>query len=253
MNYYTQDDFKSVDVVLSFHIGVTARAMARWEPSARPQEVERLGESWRRWQQAADLLDDAREAEDFQAVGMRLRETLVTFVGELALDEFVPKGEDAPKRADVAGWSALIAGALATGDRAKHLRSYLKTISVQVWQYVNWVTHARHATLVDAGLGVEMVEHMLSMFGTTLLRAELGEPAKCPSCGSHRLGPDHRRSFLEQGFYVVLCQACSWREERPFEFGDEPHERDAPPDDDCTPSSDIKTMMRLDDLRRRQT
>lgn len=91
---------------------------------------------------------------------MRLRETQVTFVGELASDEFVRNGEDAPKRADVIGWSALIAGALAAGDRAKHLRSYLKTISVQVWQYVNWVTHARSATLVDAGLGVEMVEHI---------------------------------------------------------------------------------------------
>jgi hypothetical protein len=252
MNYYTQDDFKSVDVVLSFHIGVTARAVARWEPSARPQEVERLAETWRRWQQAADQLDDAKEVEDFQAVGMRLRETLVTLVGELASDEFVPNGEDAPKRADVIGCSAVIAGALASGDRAKHLRSYLKAISVQVWQYVNWVTHARSATLVDAGLGVEMVEHMLSMFGTTLLRAELGEPLKCPSCGSHRLGNDYRRSYLEQGFYVMLCQACNWREQRPFEFDDEQREAAAPADGDCTPSSDIKTMMRVDDLRCRR-
>ena len=105
--------------------------MARWEPGARPQEVERLTETWRRWQQAADQLDDAREIEHFQAVGMRLRETLVTLVGKLASDEFVPHDENAPKRADVIAWSALIAGALAAGDRAKHLRSYLKTISVQ--------------------------------------------------------------------------------------------------------------------------
>ena len=253
MNYYTQDDFKSVDVVLSFHIGLTARAMARWKPSGRPQEVERLTETWRRWQHAADQLDDAREVEDFQAVGMRLRETLVTFVGELASDELVPKGEDAPKRADVIGWSSLIAAALAAGDRSKHLRSYLRSTTVQVWQYVNWLTHARGATLVDAGLGVEMVEHTLSMFGTALLRAELGEPVKCPSCGSHRLGTDHRRSYLEQGFYVVLCLACNWRDERPFEFDDEQPKEVAPPDGDCTPSSDIKTMMRLEDVRRRQT
>jgi len=90
------------------------------------------------------------------------------------------------------------------------------------------------------------------MFGTTLLRAELGEPGKCPSCGSHRLGTDHRRSYLEQGFYVLLCQACEWREERPFEFDNEEREAAAPPDGDCTPSSDIKTMMRLDDVRRRR-
>lgn len=254
MNYYTQEDFKSVDVVLSFHIGVTTRAMAHWEPNARPQEVERLTETWRRWQQAADELDTAKEVEDYQAVGMRLRETLVSFVGELASDELVPAGEPAPKRADVTAWCGLIAGAIAAGDRRKHLRSYLKTVAVEVWQYVNWVTHARNATLVDAGLGVEMVEHMLSMFGTALLRAELGEPAKCPACGSHRLGTDQRRSYLEQGFYVVLCQACAWREERPFEVhGDDlAEEPPPPPEGDCTPSTDIKTMMRLDDLHRRR-
>jgi len=253
MNYYPQDDFKSVDVVLSFHIGLTTRVMARWEPSARSHELERLTETWRRWQQAADELNDAKEVEDFQAIGMRLRETLVTFVGELASDELVPEGEDMPKRADVIGWSALIAGAIAAGDRGKHLRSYLKAISVEVWQYVNWVTHARSATLVDAGLGVEMVEHMLSMFVAALLRTELGEPAKCPSCGSHRLGTDHRRSYVEQGFYVVLCLSCGWRDERPCDFDDEEREPPVPPEGDCTPSSDIKTMLRLDDVRRRET
>ena len=197
MNYYPQDDFKSVDVVLSFHIGLTTRVTARSEPSARSHEVDRLTETWRRWQQAADELDDAKEVEDFQAVGMRLRETLVTFVGDLASDELVPEGEDMPKRADVTRWSALIAGAIAAGDRGRYLRSYLKSISVDVWQYVNWVTHARSATLVDAGLGVEMVEHMLSMFVAALLRTELGEPAKCPSCGSHRTR--HRPSALLLG------------------------------------------------------
>ena len=73
-----------------------------------------------------------------------------------------------------------------------------------------------------------------------------------PVCGSHRLGTDHRRSYLEQGIYVVLCQACTWREERPFEFDDEQLETVTPADGDCTPSSDIKTMMRLDDVRRRR-
>ena len=53
---------------------MTARVMAQWKPSACPHEVERPTETWRRWQHAADQLGDANEVEDFQAVGMRLRE-----------------------------------------------------------------------------------------------------------------------------------------------------------------------------------
>ncbi|CAN5757461.1 hypothetical protein BH24ACT5_BH24ACT5_11110 [soil metagenome] len=49
---------------------------------------------------------------------------------------------------------------------------------------------------------------------------------------------------------MVLCLSCGWRDERTFDFDDEEREPPAAPEGDCTPSSDIKTMMRLDDVRR---
>lgn len=255
MNLYTQDDFKSVDVVVTFHVGLAVRVAAVREPNARSQELEWLRESRRRWEQAAEDLDQAKEVEEFQAVGMRLRETLLTFVAELASDEFVPHGENPPKRADFTRWSELIAGGIARGERLKHLRSYLKSLAVESWQYINWLTHARGATVVDGGLAVSMVDHLLSTFGTVLLRAELGEPAKCPACGSHRIAHDQRQAYVEQGLYVVLCGSCDWREERPLALEVNTTEDYGPPprpEGECTPSSDIKTMMRLDDVRRRR-
>jgi hypothetical protein len=48
MNLYTQDDFKSMDVVLTFHVGqLMARVAARREPHAGEEEHARLGGTWR--------------------------------------------------------------------------------------------------------------------------------------------------------------------------------------------------------------
>ena len=44
----------------------------------------RLRPVWRRWEQAAESYDTGEEAEDFQSVGMRSRETLIQLVRRLA-------------------------------------------------------------------------------------------------------------------------------------------------------------------------
>jgi hypothetical protein len=54
-NYRHEEDLKSHDLVLSFHIGLTARAVIRWKPCARP-DVERLTETWRRWQTPCEVV-----------------------------------------------------------------------------------------------------------------------------------------------------------------------------------------------------
>src|SRR5215217_4380140 len=72
-NLYTQQDFKSRDVVLTFHLGLALRlqyAQEREVPVA-PGSAELLPGSWRRWQQAFEAYESGDEAETFQAVGMR--------------------------------------------------------------------------------------------------------------------------------------------------------------------------------------
>ncbi len=104
-NLYDQADFKSRDVVLTFHIGLTLRMtylQDRQVPVA-PEQAGLLPGSWRRWQQAFDTYDTGDEAETFQAVGMRLRECLVSFVAETRREELVPAGVDRPKNVDFKG------------------------------------------------------------------------------------------------------------------------------------------------------
>src|SRR2546422_531108 len=79
-NLYSQELFPSLDYTISFHVGVTARMMSRSRPGVEPMEAALLPAAWRKWQQADEALDEAEEPEDFQAVGMRCRESLIAMV-----------------------------------------------------------------------------------------------------------------------------------------------------------------------------
>ena len=75
---------------------------------------------------------------------------LIQFVRVLAKPEMVPEGQEAPKRADVVGWSNLIANNIAPGDRNSYVRGHLKAISKSAWDLANWLTHQGGAIRPDA-------------------------------------------------------------------------------------------------------
>ena len=201
-----------MDYALSLHIGVTTRVMARNEPRASQQERARLAAAWRRWTQAADALDAADEAEEFQAVGMRCRESLLAFVREVATEDMVPQGLVPPKRGDFIQWSDHIADAVTAGAGASRLRSYLKAIAKEAWQYAQWLTHANNATRFDAIVAVEATSNVIGTYGMALVRADRGMVDRCPSCSSYRLTSVYRPEPEADDRYVTLCEACGWED-----------------------------------------
>jgi hypothetical protein len=88
---------------------------------------------------------------------VRLRECLISFIIETANDNLVSVGEVPPQRVNFREWSELLANAMASGESNKHLRSYLKKLSVETWEYVNWLTHAKNAIRPDADIGLKAV------------------------------------------------------------------------------------------------
>jgi len=84
----------------------------------------------RRLNAASSSLDRSKEVEDYQAVGMRLREALVGLcenLAELGVAETL-KAEP-PKRGDFKAWAALGAAAMAPGSEGEELRGLLKATS----------------------------------------------------------------------------------------------------------------------------
>ena len=239
MNLYSQNDFKSRDVVLSFHVGLMLRVAYNQKRTVpvTPTSAELFLGSWRRWQQAFEAYESGDEAENFQAVGVRLRECLVSFIGDACTDDLAQPGTTVPKGSDFKGWTELLANHLAAGDSLGKLRSYLKKNSVETWEYVNWLTHAKNAIRLDAEIGLKAVEHLLGIFTAARLRI-VQSIARCEGCGSYSVaaGTCQRCGRLDRSYEApVLPKASKAELER----------RLAEP---CVPSSDISTFMTPGDI-----
>src|SRR5450759_5605188 len=209
-NLYRQSDFQHMDMAFTFHLGLRQRLAMRNAPGVEDKERERLAGAWRRWTQAADALEAAEEAEDFQAVGMRCREALVSFVQDVAKPEMARRGGEAPKASDFVHWSELIAEHFADGSRADRIRGHLKAAAKSTWELTGWLTHEKDATRTDGILSVEATQHTLGMFAIAILRKERGEPGRCPQCSSYRLTSDYRPEEGTESGYVARCEACGW-------------------------------------------
>lgn len=240
-NIYSQDDFKSRDVALTFHVGLMVRVTSREEIPITEEATALLPKAWRLWEQSIESLDNGREAEDFQAVGVRLRESLVTYVAEVADDDLVPEGTERPKGANVKAWTSLVISYLVAGSSSadKQLRSYLRRMSDETWDYVNTLTHAKNAQSWDAQIAIAAVSHFLSTMTAVRMRWAAGEHERCAECGSYRM-------------VAGTCFRCGWVDEayvapEQREISEEEMAADlAKP---CTPSSDISTFVSPDDYR----
>ncbi len=212
-NLYPQADFPSMEIVLSFHIGLMQRMMARYarEPSASDEQQDRTPAAWRKLEQAGDALDKAEEAEEFQAVGMRCREALVRFSRDAA-DSDKLSIEESPKRGDFIGWSKVIAEAVAAGKSNKALRAYLKNTAKATWDLVSALTHEESATRHDAEIAISATGTILGAYTDALVRFERGAPDRCPECESYRVVSDYRPELESVGGYVTLCAACGWED-----------------------------------------
>lgn len=208
-NLYSQKTFPSLDYTLSFHIGLMRRIMERNRKQAG-EESAPFDEVARRQDQALELLDRAVEAEEFQAVGMQLRECLVSLVNAMQRHVALPAEVPPPKAADFIGWFDVLMNALAPGDSNRELRSYLKGAAKDTWQLVNWLTHARNANRTAATVAVHgcgtVIGHSIHM----VMREQTDRAEKCPRCSSRDIRPHFDRTIGEDGAYFSSCGACGW-------------------------------------------
>lgn len=207
-NLYSQRHFPSLDYTLSFHVGVMARVAARDSRKPEDAHLKRLSSIWRRWEDAAEALEVAEEAEEFQAIGMRCREAMIQMVRALSSPQMVPANQIQPKRADVIAWSEHIANTIAIGSSAEYIRSYLKTISKLAWQAANSLTHSSSAGRHEAGFVLDATQAMLVAYSRAIMRFESGSPDRCPVCGSYRIVDGYNGDLNPP--YISSCERCEW-------------------------------------------
>lgn len=211
-NLYAQAMFPSLDYTITFHIGLATRIGAREARTAPDSQKQRLTEAARKWEQASEAFGHASEAEEFQVVGMRCRECLLSIVRAIASPAMVPTGEERPKAADFVKWTELVANHLARGPSSDYVRSYLKSLAKPTWQLVSWLTHTSSAVRFDAQLALDATQSVLSAFAMALFRFESNAPERCPKCNSYRISTIYEPIVDSDQEYFSLCQACGWND-----------------------------------------
>ena len=211
-NLYSQAQFPSMDLALTFHLGLCLRVPRSDRPTITDLQFEPLLGCWRAFQQAHDALGTAQELEDYQAIGVRCRECLLSLVHAVQDAIEPPASASALKRSDFLGWAEAIAAIALSGSSQKARRLLLKASATAAWDFVNWLTHSRSAHFNDAEAALSATEQALSLFTTACIRHLRGMPASCPSCGSQRIVPERgiHTSRLQRIYERPVCTACNW-------------------------------------------
>jgi hypothetical protein len=206
-NLYSQSHFPSLDYTISFHLGLMLRIHSKRTGTEDARLGDRLAAAFRRWEQAAQALDESKESEEVQAVGMRCRETLLAFIRSVSAPEMVPAEEHVPQASNFVDWSRLIANSIAPGSHNERIRGYLKALAKETWQLVGWLTHAVNASRHDGAMVVDATHAAIEAFGTALIRHERQAVERCGRCGSLRLIALYNPESYADG---ATCLSCGW-------------------------------------------
>jgi hypothetical protein len=202
-NFYPFDKFPSIDFLLSFHIGLMFRISERERKGRIEEHPPKFKQSWRRFGQAVDRFNLAKEAEEFQAVGNDLRECLLAFARDHADPALLIKGEIEPQLGNFKEWSRLIVRGISDGGQ----REYLQKLANITWDRVANLLHDQNCARFDVEVSLDAVSHFLHAVRLAFVGHERGDPARCPQCRSYQLASDYRPG--EELFYTV-CAKCGW-------------------------------------------
>jgi len=208
-NLYSQRHFPSLDYTLSFHIGLMMRLRSRPE-GVRSDDPSPFDDVFRRQQQAKERFDTAVEAEDYQAVGMQLRECLISLVGALRRRVPIDSATERPQDANFTAWASLVMDELLPGNRNKELRQYLKGMAKDAWQLVSWLTHDRDANKTAASIAIHGCDTVVGHFVQVLERGKTDHIEECPVCKSRKIRTHFDASIEPEGRYYMTCAVCEW-------------------------------------------
>ena len=208
-NLYSQRHFPSLDYTLSFHVGLMMRLRSRPD-SATSETPTPFDEVFRRQKQAMDRHDNAVEAEDYQAVGLQLREGLLSLISALRRRVDLSTEMERPQDANFVAWSALLMDRLCHGQSNKELRQYLKNTAKETWQLVNWLTHDRSANITASSIAIHACDVVVGHFIQILERERTDRTDQCPLCKSRNLRTHFDITIEPDGEYYMTCGVCDW-------------------------------------------
>jgi hypothetical protein len=208
-NLYPQKHFLSLDYTLSFHAGLMMRLRSKPQ-GPDSDDPTPFDDVFRRREQAEKHFEVAVEAEDYQSVGMQLRECLISLIGAIRRRVELRPMSETPQDSNFIAWSSVFADQLCPGESNKELRQFLKGDTKDTWQLVNWLTHHRNASEAACSIALHACSNVIGYFIQLLERSKRENTKNCPLCDSRDVRT-HFDPFLgEGGEYFMSCGVCDW-------------------------------------------
>ena len=208
-NLYSRRHFPSLDYTLSFHVGLMMRLRSRPE-GADSSDPTPFDEVFRRQEQAKHRHDRAVEAEDFQAVGMELRECLISLIAAMRRAASITSDVEHAQDSNFLAWSSVLMDMLCPGGSNKELRQYLKNTAKENWQLVNWLTHDRNASEATSSIAIHGCDTVVGHFIQVLHRSKTEKVKECPLCKSRDIRSHYDPGIQPSGDYYLTCGKCEW-------------------------------------------
>jgi hypothetical protein len=209
-NLYSQAQFPNMDLALTFHIGLMLRIPRTQEQQEHDIRVLPFAPVLEQMDAVGEAIAQARNFSDYQAIGVRCRETLLKLIG--VTQDAAAWTDTPPQRANFRAWVDIIFNDLMPGEKNKERRSAIKQTLENAWTFNNWLTHAKSATWLDADMAHAMTQQAVNIATTQILRVLRGVPEECPSCGSPHLEPEHGENSAAPGIVWErpTCTECDW-------------------------------------------
>lgn len=149
-NLYSQAQFPNMDLALTFHIGLMLRIPRTVKQQVNDRRILPFEPVLEKLEEVGDAMTQAHNLPDYQAVGVRCRETLLAFIA--AAQDTAIWTNTPPQRANFRAWTDIIFNDLLPSETNKERRGAIKQTLESAWTLTNWLTHAKSATWLDADL-----------------------------------------------------------------------------------------------------
>ncbi|KEY19066.1 hypothetical protein [Kaistella antarctica] len=212
MNIYTQNAFYfSADEAYSFHIGIIERLSKSHQNNFKhiidelPLDIERIKSINRKLNLASEKLSLDLEPEEFQAVGLICRESLVELSKELCKrNEELIKEKDF-KASDFKNVASTFIDLYIDGSKNSALRSHSKKIVDIAWSYCSTIVHSQNKSYPDVKIALLFTSMAVSLLENLFLKyIGFDNEAICSVCGSKKIIIVQKTEDI----FIKSCESC---------------------------------------------
>lgn len=211
-NLYSQTQFPNLDYAVTFHLGLCLRIPRTDERNRLDVHITPFSVLLNELHALPDALGQAKALSDYQGIGVKCRELLLSFI-DAAQNAIKWPVEEPPQRANFRAWIDIIFDNVLGGPAHQARRRLFKYQFNEAWTFANWLTHAKSATWHDAEAAQTTVDHAIGFGVSLLLRAIRAVPEQCPKCGSPNLTPEDGwpEELPDTVWQRPVCEDCDWK------------------------------------------